>query len=372
MPRPMRPWRWNVNSEMPWSEAKRLHNVRLSTLRQILAEAPSDSINLALGELAFPFPRQLADQVIRLMADAQPTYTPNAGNPDLRAKLALLYNAHAENICICNGAEEALYISLQACVNPGDLVAITDPDYPAYPTLAHLAGAEVSRLPFGADFASIDWDLWEKHLKQAKVMLMSHPSNPTGFCFDESGFARLCNLLNKYAITLIVDTIYRDVYSEKPYDPDYQSVKRCIVIGGLSKSHLMSGWRIGWIYADVQVIHVATKLKQYISTCSAWISQELALYALDQAEIPLMVQTQLQANQDLVREFLGKKELHIPSRTPYIMIKAKEPDRQVKEYLARGVITLNGSAFGSVSRDWIRINYAVDSALLRKALKRMQ
>lgn len=368
----MQLWRWNANSEMPWSEATRLQNVRLSKLRQILADAPSDSINLALGELAFPFPRQLADQVISLMAKPKPAYTPNAGNPDLRAKIALSHNAHAENICICNGAEEALYISLQALVNPGDLVAIPDPDYPAYPTLAHLAGADVIRLPLGTDFQSIDWDLWETSLKKAKAILMSHPSNPTGFCFEESGIERLCNILNKHDIILIVDTIYSEVYTEMPYYPDYQCVRRCVVIGGLSKSHLMSGWRIGWIYADNQVIRAATKLKQYISTCSAWISQELALYALDHAEIPLLIQTQLKENQGLVREFLNKKELHIPSSTPYIMIKANEPDREVKAYLARGVITLCGSAFGSVSKDWIRINYAVDSALLRKALKRMQ
>jgi aspartate/methionine/tyrosine aminotransferase len=357
---------------MSFSEAQRLTSVELSKLRNLMAEAPAESINLALGELAFPFPEALSEHVIKLMKDARPAYTPNAGTPELRAKLGERYHASAENICVCNGAEEALYISLQALLNPGDIIAIPDPDYPAYPVLAHLAGAEVSRLPFGDDLTSIDWELWEMRLQSAKILLMSHPSNPTGFCFDDSSFSKLCNIVNKHDIILIVDEIYSDVYINRPYQPDYHKVKHCIRINGLSKSHLMSGWRIGWIFADPDVILAATKLKQYISTCPVWISQKLALFALDQENIPTMIQENLRQNQSLAVRMLDSSILHVPSCTPYLMIKAPQAIAQVKNYMAQGVITMPGSAFGSLTVDWIRINYAIEYELLRKALKRIQ
>jgi len=365
-------WHSSVNSDMSWSEAKRLTSVELSKLRCLMAEAPADSINLALGELAFPFPEVLSERVIKLMKDAHPAYTPNAGTTELRAKVGERYHASADNVCICNGAEEALYISLQAFINPGDIIAIPDPDYPAYPVLAHLTGAEVSRLPFGDDFTSIDWELWENRLQSAKMLLMSHPSNPTGFCFDDSSFSKLCTIVNKHDIMLIVDEIYSDVYINKPYQPDYNKVKHCIRINGLSKSHLMSGWRIGWIFAEPDVILTATKLKQYISTCPVWISQKLALFALDQEDIPVMIRENLRQNQNLAVKMLGLSILHVPSCTPYLMIKVLQAEAQVKTYIAQGVITIPGSAFGSVSQDWIRINYAIEYNLLRKALMRIK
>ena len=362
-----------MNYERKWIEAESLFGIELSLLRRLINNAPKTSINLGLGELAFPFPAELAEQARRILIDARPAYTANAGIPELREKVSDRYDdAKLEEICITNGAEEALYIALHAIINQGDLVAIVDPDYPAYPALAKLAGARVIRLPLEEGFTGINFDRWEKLLAGVKVVILSNPSNPCGFCFNSESFSRFCDILNRLDVILIVDEIYSDLFIKTIYSLDYKILKRCIVVGGLSKSHLMSGWRIGWIYSDREFIDIATKLKQYISTCSPWLSQELALFALGQEHIPASNRVKLSYNQDLVKSFLEDKTLHIPPAGPYIMIKVHDSLEAAEQYLQKGVITAPGISFGLSCKEWIRINIAHEEEKLLGALKRLQ
>jgi len=337
----------------------------------MMAAAPPDAINLALGELAFDFPLCLRNEAKRLMYSGYPAYTANAGIMELRAAVATYLGLDgAAQVLICNGAEEALYIALQGIVNPGDTVAIPDPDYPAYPTLVSLAGGKVARIPFAPDLKSINWEHWEASLKGAKALLLSHPSNPTGFCFSPDDFHRLTELLNRFGTVLIIDEIYNELYYEQPTALDYSKVERVIRIGGLSKSHLMSGWRVGWLAADEAEIIQLTKLKQYISTCAAWPSQMLALYAVSQPGIVADVRAQLRENLNLCREQLSRFELKTPSAGPYLMLKCGDGDSYAEDLLARGVICVPGSAFGEVTGAYIRINFGVHRDILCTALKR--
>jgi aminotransferase len=360
-----------VNSATSWIEADRLTGIELSLLRKLMAKAPSDAINLALGELGFPFPQELALHATSLLRDANPRYTPNAGIFELRQRIARDYAADASNICVCNGAEEALYIALQAIVNPNDIVAIPDPDYPAYPTLARLAGAEVRRLPFEPGFSSIDWKVWAEQLKGVKVLLMSSPANPTGYTLNREDSAHLGRILRQTGTILILDEIYQKVYCQEPEAADYSQFPRLIRINGLSKSHLMSGWRIGWINAHSAFIESATKLKQYISTCPAWLSQMLALYALDCPQIPSQIQSNLLQNQAILSHHLKDHQLHLPSASPYAMLFCTSAVQQAEKWMNKGVLTVPGIAFGAGSDSWIRINYAVEQATLNQALERL-
>ena len=360
-----------MNSATSWINASRLEGIQISRLRQMMAAAPRDAINLALGELAFDFPLCLRDKAKRLMDSGNPAYTPNAGILELRAAVASYLGLEgASNILICNGAEEALYIALQGIANPGDTVAIPDPDYPAYPTLARLAGAKVTRIPFTPNLKCIDWERWEISLSGAKALLLSHPSNPTGFCFSPDDFHHLSELLNRLGIILIIDEIYTELFLEQPIALDYSKVERVIRIGGLSKSHLMSGWRVGWLAADETAVTQFTKLKQYISTCAAWPSQVLALYAINQPEIVAGVREQLRDNLSLCREQLSRFELKLPTAGPYLMLKCGDGDSYAEALLKQGVICVPGSAFGELTEEYIRINFGVRTDVLCAALKR--
>ena len=356
-------------------EAKRLHSVQISLIRQILQCAPSDAINLALGELQFPLPNLLREKSLEILQKGTPRYTPNAGMPELRETIANLYpNTKPENVCVCNGVEEAIFVSLLSILNPGDKIAIPDPEYTAYSAIANILGAKVIRLPYESDLLSINWESWEKILAQnVKMLIFSHPSNPCGHIFTKEEAERLITICNLNKITMVVDEVYSRLVF-KNYMPEYfREAESIFLLDGLSKSHCMSGWRIGWVISPPELSASVIKAKQYVSTCSNWLSQKLAVYALSAEGMKAVDEVLAQLNECrflVVDKFqnLADKVL-IPDATCYMMLKVEGDDLVIAQELAnKGVVTVPGQAFGEVSKGWLRINYAVPIDKLEPAL----
>ena len=356
-------------------EAKRLHTVELSLIRQISQFAPSDAINLALGELQFPLSNLLRQKAIEILQEETPRYTPNAGIPELREAIANLYPyAKTENVCVCNGVEEAIFISLLSSLNPGDKIAIPDPEYTAYSAIANILEASIIRLPFGSNLLSINWELWEKLLKQnVKMLIFSHPSNPSGHIFTQEEAKRLINICNINKIILVVDEVYSRLVFKTSLPELFTDAESIFLLNGLSKSHCMSGWRIGWVISPSELSASVIKARQYVSTCSNWLSQKLAIFALSEEGMKAAdeVLAQLSECRSLVlkkfQDFADK--VLIPEATCYIMLKVDGNDLSIAQKLAKkGVVTVPGQAFGEVSKGWLRINYAVPIDKLEFAL----
>lgn len=367
-------------SDTLWTEAKRLQGIEISLIRQVMNNAHPNAINLALGELAFPLPDYLKQAAIRIISDGNATYTPNAGLPTLRQAVADYYadSTTPEQVCICNGAEEAVYLALLSLINPGDGIAIPDPDYAAYPAIAGMMGAKVLRLPLKDDLQSIDWQLWETLLsKDIKALLLSTPSNPSGLCLSEKDLQRLASICNEHEIIVIVDEIYKHLYINQPQASPDASFKNLIRIGGLSKSHCMSGWRLGWVKAPLKISPALIKAKQYVSTCAPWPSQKLAEVALSPAgwEQSELIRLRLSQNQALALDILKgiKYNILAPHAGPYLMINISQDDLAYTSLAAqKGVICVPGSAFGQVSKGWIRINIGVAEQPLQDGLMRLK
>ncbi len=360
----------------PLTESRRLRDIELSLIRQIMQDAPPEAVNLALGELGFPLPESLRQKALELLREATPVYTPNAGLPRLRDAIARLYpGCSADNVCVCNGVEEAIFVSLLALLDPGDLVAIPDPDYPAYPAIVNILECRVLRLPFESDLSSVDRNLWTSLLNTGlKALILSHPSNPAGHIFTGEELEWLVKTCEAQGITLLVDEIYSRLLFQGQLASPYGLSRNIFVLGGLSKSHCMSGWRIGWTVSPPELSGAVIKARQYVSTCSSWLSQQLAVFALSaEGSAPAAeVLAELQACRRLALQKLepwGEKLL-APAATPYLMLRVKGYDLQVCRDLAtRGVICVPGSAFGERSRGWLRLNYAVERHKLEKALE---
>lgn len=347
-----------------------------------MEKAPHGAINLALGELGYPMPEALKEQAIQILRDGNPVYTPNAGLPELRESIACDYGSGvtAEQICVCNGAEEALFLSLLALLNPGDTIAIPDPDYTAYPALAKILEANVLRLPFMRDFGGINWTIWEDILKSGvKMVLLSAPSNPSGFCFSALEARQFADICTRYGVIVIVDEIYARLYFSLPAPSLRSYIPQLICIGGLSKSHCMSGWRLGWVMAPAHIAPAIIKARQYVSTCSHWLSQKLAIYALSpvglqQAEL---IRRQLSASRKLCLAHFsqalpqGISAYHAPEAGPYIMLKADDDLIYADSLAKRGLITVPGRAFGHSAKGWIRLNIGVEQTLLSESLIRL-
>lgn len=357
------------------NESARLGRIELSLIRQVMQSAPPDAINLALGELGFTLPDLLRSKALELLQQATPRYTPNAGIPGLRQAISDHYHgSSAEQVCVCNGVEEALFVTLQAILDPGDLVAVPDPDYPAYSAICKLMDASVMRLPFESDILSVNWDEWDRLLTpQVKALVFSHPSNPCGHVFSAEELERLVCLCEERGIILIVDEIYKHLWFDHAPPGFFGKAEGIFILGGLSKSHCMSGWRIGWVLSPLVLAASVIKARQYVSTCSNWLSQHLAEYALspDGMQAADEVMEQLKACRSLAREKLSPfhQQALFPSASPYMMLKVNGDDLSIcRDLAAKGVICVPGIAFGEVTKGWLRLNYAVPQEILAPAL----
>ena len=357
------------------TEASRWRDIDLSAMRVVMQKAPAGAINLALGELGYSLPSSLREHALELMKEATPVYTPNAGLPELRELIAARYGAKAEQVCVCNGAQEALFLSLLSFIEAGDKLAVPDPDYTAYSSIIKIMGANVLRLPMRKDMKSVDWEQWRGLLKNGvKALVLSSPNNPCGFFLKERDAAQLSQICNESGVTVITDEIYKGlVFAGTPASLAGR-IEKLFFVSGLSKSHCMSGWRLGWVVAPTELASTLVKAKQYVSTCTGWLAQQLAIYALGkQGSIAAdKVFIQLLESRGVALSMLGRlhnEDLYVPVATTYLMLKCHGDDMDVATRLAsKGVVVAPGSAFGNLGRGMIRINYGVPERVLRSGL----
>ncbi len=359
--------------------ANRIASIEKSTLRQLFDKAPPDSINLGLGEIQFPTPEVVTNRAIDVIRQGNIRYTPNAGLPELQKAIADYYEIPVnKNICVTSGAEEAVFASLFSFINNGDEVLIANPTYIAYKTIIKMLGGVAVEFDLNpsSNFELNRNDFTNKISSKTKVLLLNNPSNPTGKCFSEEEIDFMVSKCNENNILIIVDEIYRELYIDNRPTTFLNKTGKIIVISGLSKSHCMSGWRIGWTVSnDPKLIKPIIISHQYICTCAPYISQKVAITALSvkgmkaQNDIRLV----LKKNREIVFKFFEKflPDLFILENTssPYLFINVNNDSMSlVNDLIKNGLIVIPGVIFGSNGKNWIRLNYAIDKKKLAKGV----
>ncbi|MCK5051270.1 MAG: pyridoxal phosphate-dependent aminotransferase [Candidatus Cloacimonetes bacterium] len=364
----------------PIEYADRITSIEKSELRQLFDKAPADAINLGLGEIQFPTPKIITERAIDIIKQGNIRYTPNAGLPELQKSITDYYNIQLnENVCVTTGAEEAIFASLFSFINPGDEVLIANPTYIAYKTIIKMLGGVT--VEFDLDPLS-NFKLDRNHFtnkinSKTKVLLLNNPSNPTGTCFSKSEIDFIVSKCNENNILIIVDEIYRELYIDNKPITFLNKTGKIIVISGLSKSHCMSGWRVGWVVSnDPELIKPIIISHQYICTCAPYISQEVAIKALssegmkDQNKIRLELKTNREFVLKQFEQYLSHISILNNTSSPYLFINVKVDDMVlVNELIENGLIVMPGRIFGSNGKHWIRLNYAVDKKKLAKGIR---
>ena len=364
----------------PIKYADRIIDIEKSELRQLFDKAPPIAINLGLGEIQFPTPKIITDRAIDIIKHGNIRYTPNAGLPELQKSITDYYNIQLNNnVCVTAGAEEAIFASLFSFINAGDEVLIANPTYIAYKTIIEmLNGVAVEFSLDPKNNFELDRDDFANRISsKTKVLLLNNPSNPTGRCFSEDKINFIVSKCIENNILIIVDEIYRELYIDKKPTSFLEKSGKIIVISGLSKSHCMSGWRVGWAVSnDPDLIKPIIVSHQYICTCAPYISQEAAITALSvegmkaQNEIIL----KLKSNRDFIlnqfKQDLPDLPILINTSSPYLFINVKVDDiKLVNELIKNRLIVVPGTIFGSNGKQWIRLNYATHIEKLAKGLK---
>jgi len=371
---------------MDFSPPKRLQGIEKSVIRQLFDRARPGSINLGLGEPDLPTPDVIRRAAVRVINDEQNGYTSHAGLPALRERVAADYSqidATPDKVIITAGSQEALYLSLMTLVDEGDEVLLPNPGFVAYPTIVRMAGGvpKFYRLPATREF-EFDADEFRRSLSlRTKAVVCISPSNPTGRTFSRSDLASIADALHDHGAFLISDEIYRELYytTERPESAS-SFYDRTIVIGGLSKSMSMTGWRLGWLCGDEAVIRSALVLHGYVTTCASTVSQKAGLAAWsDEAEKARAgFRDTFRARRDHLLALIGS-ELRVRAVVPdgafYTMVDTSACGSSMKvaeRLLESGVITVAGSAFGSESEGFLRVSFCADLDALGEGVRRMK
>jgi aspartate/methionine/tyrosine aminotransferase len=357
----------------------RLKNAEISLIRKLINKAPENAINLGLGEIQFSTPKFLLEYAKEVLNDGRIHYTPNAGLPELCETIAGYYNiSFADNICITVGAEEAIFATLFSYLDPGDEVLIANPSYLAYKTIIEIIGGVPVYFDLDPkkDFKLDKNSFLASISNSTKMVILNNPSNPLGINFSADEIEFIIEICIQKNIIIVVDEVYRELFLQEKPDSLFERKGNIIVISGLSKSHCMTGWRIGWAISNKQeLIQPIITVHQYICTCAPFLSQKVAVKALSVEGLKAnkVIRKRLRSN----REFILKKiksfsqDIYILPNTssPYLFVNLQLNDLLFAERLcASGVIVVPGCAFGNKGKGWLRINYGIEIKSLEQGI----
>jgi aspartate/methionine/tyrosine aminotransferase len=358
--------------------AERLANIELSLIRQINALATQLSVNLGIGE-----PNVEPDEHLREMARVAATtswhYSANAGTLSLRKKICdgTAYDPKSE-ICITAGTQEGLFSIFTAFVNPGDEVLIPNPGFVAYATLAKICGATVVTYDLDPPQWQIDVVALEKKITpKTKLIIVNSPSNPLGSVVDRTTLERIAAL----GPLVISDEIYDEIWYDAPPASMSNMSDNVIVLNGLSKSHAMTGLRLGWIQTRASLMKTIITAHQYIATCASVFSQALAESIFSD---PTWNATWLNgvraqfAQQRAAALYAIQHELEFeitpPSGAFYAFAAVPACDSiALAKTLATdaAVLVIPGVAFGSQGEGFMRISYAAPVEQITAGIERI-
>ena len=356
-------------------------------IRKISDRAKPGSISLGLGEPDLPTPDVIVREAIRVIQEEKNGYTLQAGLPALRQLITGDYphlNLTNDQVIVTAGSQESLYLILRTLIEEGDEVLMPDPGFIAYPMITKMVGGrEVRyRLPAKNDFSFDVDDFRSKLSPRTKAVICISPSNPTGRALSKTDLQAMAEAMASGGSDafIISDEIYRELYYTAERPPSISEFyPRTIVISGLSKSMRMTGWRIGWLAGDAEVIRAALVLHGYVVTCASSISQKSALAAWsDEAaaareEYRAIFHRRRDHLLGLLRDQLGLRCV-TPEGAFYIMVdvsKYGDEMRVAEAGLEQGVVTIPAAAFGTESRGYLRISFCADEERLSEGVRRL-
>jgi len=358
--------------------ADRLANVELSLIRQINALATPYSVNLGIGE-----PNLAPDETLRELAKraaAAPwQYSPNPGHLSLRKKLCARTDFDPKTeACVTAGTQEALFAIFTAYVNPGDEVLVPNPGFLSYATLARICGAS----PVTYDLEPPEWRidagaLKKKITSKTKLIVVNSPSNPLGSVIDRETLQAIADT----GVLVVSDEIYREIWYDAPPASMMGMGDNVIVMNGLSKSHGMTGLRLGWILARAEIMKPVITAHQYIATCASVFSQALAELIFDNrawnegwlANVREQFAAQREAALYAIRHELDT-ELSPPRGAFYTFVPLPACDTiSFAKELATdaAVLVIPGLAFGTLGQGFVRVSYAAPIEQITSGIERI-
>lgn len=358
--------------------AARVRSVEMSGIRKLFDAGGPDAINLGIGQPDFDTPDHIKEAAIAAIRAGKTGYTANAGIPELREAICAKFEREndlafrPEQILVTAGGSEALHLVMEALVDPGDRVLITDPGFVSYAALAAFAGGRPEGVPLD-ETLHIDVEQAKEQMDGARLFVLNSPANPTGAVESEESIRALVEYGNDRGVTIVSDEVYEHFVYEKAHVSAAHFGDDVITVNAASKTYAMTGWRVGYIAAPEDYIPECLKVHQYAQACATSISQyaALAAYTGDQGPVKQM-REEYRARRDLLYEGLSSLGFEFPRPEGAFYAFVPMGRNLIQKAIEDGVIIVPGEAFGSKAPDYARFSYATSRENLSRAVGRLQ
>ena len=348
-------------------------------------------ISLGVGEPDFDTPWHIRDEGIYSLEKGRTFYTSNAGLKELREEIckylkrrfALDYDPITETL-ITVGGSEAIDLAMRVMLDPGDEVLIPEPCYVSYVPCCILAGGKphVIELQAKNEFRLTKEELLEHITEKTKILVLPFPNNPTGAIMSREDLKAIAEVVEEKDLFVLSD----EIYAELTYGGNHVSFaslpgmkERTIMINGFSKSHAMTGWRLGYACGPEVILKQMLKIHQFAIMCAPTTSQYAAVEALKNGDddVAEMREQYNQRRRYLLHAFA---EMGLPCFEPYgafyVFPCIKEFGMTSDEFATRflqeeKVAVVPGTAFGDSGEGYIRISYAYSLENLKVAIGRL-
>ncbi|MFA5452470.1 MAG: pyridoxal phosphate-dependent aminotransferase [Candidatus Methanomethylophilaceae archaeon] len=360
--------------------SERLASIPMSGIRKMFDLASPDSINLGLGEPDLWPPKEAIEGMNRAASEGLNKYGPTAGIMSLREAVAKRYSMYfpikAENVMITPSGSSALLEITQSIVDPGDEALVPSPGFVIYGPHIVLAGGKYTEYKLsGKDFQPDIDDILSKITKKTKVIVVNSPSNPTGSILNKNTFKALCDVASDNDITIISDEVYDSFIYEGKHISFLSQLDKAIVVGGFSKMMAVTGWRMGFLVANTEIMDPLIKMQYHVCASPNMPAMYGILNAMPTIDKYLEnARAIFKKRRDLIVRRLNEIDgIHIetPKGAFYAFPSYDYAIPSVDfamELIKDGLVCSPGSAFGSYGEGHLRFSYAADETKINKGM----
>lgn len=365
--------------------------LKITALTKKLKKEGKDVVNFAAGEPDFDTPSFIKEAAKKAIDNGFTKYTPSAGMVELREAIAHKLNSENKiscgpnNIIVTSGAKYALFAAIFTLLDEKDEILLPAPYWVSYPEMIKLTGATLKIINCKKEN---NFKLQKEELKKAltnktKLLILNYPSNPSGITYLAQELKEFYEIIKDRNIFVLSDEIYEKLIYDEIDHVSFASLsgayKTTVTVNGFSKSFSMTGWRLGYLAADEEVIAQASKIIDHTTSCASSISQAAGLAALQYGRgWEEKIRKEFQYRRDILWEGLNKSSELTPIRsqgTFYMFCDISKTGLSSFDFASRLlekqlVSVIPGDAFGA--EGFVRFSFATSQEQIHKGIERIR
>lgn len=371
---------------------RRLEDIKPSAIRAFDEKVSkvSGMLKLTLGEPDFDTPEHVKAAGIKAIENNLTHYAPSNGTADLKKATAEFMNRHyhlnytPEETIITVGATESLFTVFASIINEGDEILVPTPTFPLYFSDIEVCGGKPVYLNTSENNFILTPEKLDEAFKahpKAKAIVLNYPSNPTGVTYSRKQVQAIADNLKQRDVFVISDEIYAQITFDQPHTSIAEFIpEQTILVSGVSKSHAMTGWRIGTLQAPLAITRELSKVHQFTVTAAATMNMAAAEEAFTKGfDDGAKMREEYQKRRDYLEKALTDLGFSYakPTGAFYLFMKIPEDMEQdsfkfcydLADKVKLAVIA--GAAFGPGGEGYVRLSYAASMADLHEAVNRL-